>query len=166
MSQLIFATKKLLIVALIVIAGDVTGHAQENLPEETGIRGNGDGGQLALYEQLTLFGDVLERVRAEYVDAPSDEELIEAALTGMLSSLDPHSAYLPPKGFEDMQIQTRGEFGGLGIEVTMDKGLVKVIAPIDDTPAQRAGMLPNDLISHLDDEPVLGLTLAEAVERM
>jgi carboxyl-terminal processing protease len=166
MSQLIFATKKLLIVALIVIAGGVAGHAQENLPEETRPRGNGDSGQLALYEQLTLFGDVLERVRAEYVDAPSDEELIEAALTGMLSSLDPHSAYLPPKGFEDMQIQTRGEFGGLGIEVTMDKGLVKVIAPIDDTPAQRAGMLPNDLISHLDDEPVLGLTLAEAVERM
>ena len=143
----------------------MAGHAQENcLRRRT--PGNGDGGQLALYEQLTLFGDVLERVRAEYVDAPSDEELIEAALTGMLASLDPHSAYLPPKGFEDMQIQTRGEFGGLGIEVTMDKGLVKVIAPIDDTPAQRAGMLPNDLISHLDDEPVLGLTLAEAVERM
>ena len=150
MSQLIFATKKLLIIALIVIAGSVAGHAQENLPEETGAPKKGGGSQLALYEQLTLFGDVLERVRAEYVDTPSDEELIEAALTGMLASLDPHSAYLPPKGFEDMQIQTRGEFGGLGIEVTMDKGLVKVIAPIDDTPAQRAGMLPNDLISHLD----------------
>ena len=155
---MILRQKTLLIVALIVIAGGVSGHAQENLAEETEAGGNGDGGQLALYEQLTLFGDVLERVRAEYVDAPSDEELIEAALTGMLASLDPHSAYLPPKGFEDMQIQTRGEFGGLGIEVTMDKGLVKVIAPIDDTPAQRAGMLPNDLISHLDDEPVLGLT--------
>ena len=166
MSQLILATKRLLAVALILFAGGVSGHAQENLAEETEAGGNGDGGQLALYEQLTLFGDVLERVRAEYVDAPSDEELIEAALTGMLASLDPHSAYLPPKGFEDMQIQTRGEFGGLGIEVTMDKGLVKVIAPIDDTPALRAGMLPNDLISHLDDEPVLGLTLAEAVERM
>ena len=139
MPDMILATKRLLAIALILFAGVVLGHAQENLAEETEAGGNGDGGQVALYEQLTLFGDVLERVRAEYVDAPSDEELIEAALTGMLASLDPHSAYLPPKGFEDMQIQTRGEFGGLGIEVTMDKGLVKVIAPIDDTPAQRAG---------------------------
>ena len=146
--------------------GDFVGYAQTAQAQEVQIQREQADDKLALYEQLTLFGDVLERVRAEYVDAPSDEELIEAALSGMLASLDPHSAYLPPKGFEDMQIQTRGEFGGLGIEVTMDKGLVKVIAPIDDTPAQRAGMRPNDLISHLDDEPVLGLTLSEAVERM
>ena len=146
--------------------GDFVGYAQTAQAQEVQIQSEQADDKLALYEQLTLFGDVLERVRAEYVDAPSDEELIEAALSGMLASLDPHSAYLPPKGFEDMQIQTRGEFGGLGIEVTMDKGLVKVIAPIDDTPAQRAGMRPNDLISHLDDEPVLGLTLSEAVERM
>lgn len=119
-----------------------------------------------LYEQLTLFGDVLEQVRRNYVDAPSDKELIEAALSGMMASLDPHSAYLPPKNFEDMQVETKGEFGGLGIEVTMENGLVKVIAPIDDTPASRAGMLPNDLISELDGQPVLGLTLSEAVERM
>jgi len=128
------------------------GHAQKNNDE--------------LYQQLQLFGDVLEQVRGNYVEAPDDKELIEAALAGMLSSLDPHSAYLPPKGFEDMQVQTRGAFGGLGIEVTMDKGLVKVIAPIDDTPAQRAGMRPNDLISHLDGEPILGLTLSDAVDLM
>ena len=119
-----------------------------------------------LYNQLTLFGDVLEQVRRNYVDAPSDKELIEAALSGMMASLDPHSAYLPPKNFEDMQVETKGEFGGLGIEVTMESGLVKVIAPIDDTPASRAGMRPNDLISELDGKPVLGLTLSEAVDLM
>lgn len=119
-----------------------------------------------IYNQLDLFGDVLDQVRKNYVDTPQDRELIEAALTGMLSSLDPHSAYLPPKSFEDMQVQTRGEFGGLGIEVTMDKGLVKVIAPIDGTPAHRAGILPNDLIAQLDGEPVFGLTLSEAVDLM
>ena len=119
-----------------------------------------------LYNQLNLFGDVLEQVRRNYVDAPSDKELIEAALSGMMASLDPHSAYLPPKNFEDMQVETKGEFGGLGIEVTMENGLVKVIAPIDDTPASRADMRPNDLISELDGKPVLGLTLSEAVELM
>ena len=120
----------------------------------------------ALYEQLTLFGDVLEQVRRNYVDAPSDKELIEAALSGMMSSLDPHSSYMPPKNFEDMQVETKGEFGGLGIEVTMENGLVKVIAPIDDTPASRAGMRPNDLIAELDGKPIMGLTLSEAVELM
>lgn len=119
-----------------------------------------------LYEQLTLFGDVLEQVRRNYVDAPSDKELIEAALSGMMSSLDPHSSYMPPKNFEDMQVETKGEFGGLGIEVTMENGLVKVIAPIDDTPASRAGMRPNDLIAELDGKPIMGLTLSEAVELM
>ena len=113
-----------------------------------------------LYEQLTLFGDVLEQVRRNYVDAPSDKELIEAALSGLMSSLDPHSSYLPPKGFEDMQVETKGEFGGLGIEVTMENGLVKVIAPIDETPASRAGMRPNDLIAELDGKPIMGLTLS------
>ncbi len=119
-----------------------------------------------LYEQLTLFGDVLEQVRRNYVDAPSDKELIEAALSGMMTSLDPHSSYMPPKNFEDMQVETKGEFGGLGIEVTMENGLVKVIAPIDDTPASRAGMRPNDLISELDGKPIMGLTLSDAVELM
>ncbi|MDD9798196.1 MAG: S41 family peptidase [Alphaproteobacteria bacterium] len=120
----------------------------------------------ALYEQLNLFGDVLERVQQEYVEAPENADLIEAALIGMLSSLDPHSAYLPPKNFEDMQVQTKGEFGGLGIEVTMERGFVKVIAPIDGTPAERAGILPNDLITKLDGEDVLGLTLQDAVDIM
>ena len=117
-----------------------------------------------LYEQLKIFGGVLERVQREYVDEPENRELIEAAMIGMLQSLDPHSAYMPPKNFEDMKVQTKGEFGGLGIEVTMERGLVKVVAPIADTPAERAGILTNDLIARLDGEDVLGLTLSEAVD--
>jgi len=118
------------------------------------------------YRLLNLFGDVFERIRADYVDEPTDEELIEAAITGMLSSLDPHSNYLNAKNFKEMQVQTRGSFGGLGIEVTMEGGLVKVVSPIDDTPASRAGIEPGDLVSHLDGTPVLGLTLSQAVEKM
>lgn len=118
------------------------------------------------YRLLNLFGDVFERVRAGYVEKISDEKLIEAAITGMLSSLDPHSSFLNAKNFKDMQVQTRGKFGGLGIEVTMENGLIKVVSPIDDTPAHRAGLEPNDLITHLDGKPVLGLTLSEAVELM
>ncbi len=118
------------------------------------------------YRQVKLFGDVFERVRADFVEEVSDQELIEAAIRGMLTSLDPHSSYLDPKSFQDMRVQTKGEFGGLGIEVTMENGLVKVVSPIDDTPAFRAGVQAGDLISHLDGDPVLGLTLAEAVEKM
>ncbi len=118
------------------------------------------------YKQVKLFGDVFERVRADYVEEVSDQELIEAAIRGMLASLDPHSSYLDPKSFQDMRVQTKGEFGGLVNEVTMENGLVKVVSPIDDTPAFRAGVQAGDLISHLDGEPVLGLTLAEAVEKM
>ena len=118
------------------------------------------------YKQVKLFGDVFERVRADYVEEVSDQELIESAIRGMLASLDPHSSYLDPKSFQDMRVQTKGEFGGLGIEVTMENGLVKVVSPIDDTPAFRAGVQAGDLISHLDGEPVLGLSLAEAVEKM
>tara|TARA_B100001123_G_scaffold229567_1_gene258215 strand:- start:2455 stop:3777 length:1323 start_codon:yes stop_codon:yes gene_type:complete len=118
------------------------------------------------YQQLTLFGDVLERVRAEYVTELTDKELIEAAINGMLTSLDPHSGYLNEANFRDMRVKTRGEFGGLGIEVTMENGFVKVVSPIDDTPAANAGIEPGDFITHLDDEPVLGLTLSEAVEKM
>ena len=118
------------------------------------------------YRQLNLFGDVFERVRAEYVEEVTDEQLITAAVEGMLQALDPHSSYLPPRDFKDMQVQTRGEFGGLGIEVTMENGLVKVVSPIDDTPAYRAGLQSGDLISHIDGEQVFGLTLSEAVERM
>jgi len=119
-----------------------------------------------LYRQLDLFGDVLERVRTDYVEKPDDVQLIESAINGMLSSLDPHSAYLSPKHFRDMQVQTRGEFGGLGIEVTMENGVVKVVSPIDDTPAAKAGLQANDLVTHLDNEQIVGLTLEQAVEKM
>ncbi|MEX2649884.1 MAG: S41 family peptidase [Alphaproteobacteria bacterium] len=118
------------------------------------------------YRQLNLFGDVFERVRADYVEEVTDSQLIEAAINGMLSALDPHSSYLNPENFEEMQVQTKGEFGGLGIEVTMENGVVKVVSPIDDTPAFRAGIQAGDLITSLDGEPVMGLTLSEAVERM
>src|ERR671936_1780206 len=118
------------------------------------------------YRQLNLFGDVFERVRSDYVEKPDDSKLIESAINGMLAGLDPHSSYMEPKSFRDMQIQTRGEFGGLGIEVTMEEGLIKGVAPIDDTPAAKAGILANDIITHLDDEPAQGLTLNQAVEKM
>src|SRR5215216_7623416 len=118
------------------------------------------------YRQLSLLGDVFERVRAAYVEKPDDSKLIESAINGMLAGLDPHSSYMDSKSFRDMQVQTRGEFGGLGIEVTMEEGLIKVVAPIDETPAAKAGILAGDLITHLDDEPVQGLTLNQAVEKM
>ena len=118
------------------------------------------------YKQLNLFGDVFEMVRGDYVDDVTDETLVEGAINGMLTSLDPHSNYLNAKNFNDMKVQTRGEFGGLGIEVSMENGLVKVVSPIDDTPAAHAGLKPGDLITHLDGNPVQGLTLPEAVEKM
>jgi carboxyl-terminal processing protease len=118
------------------------------------------------YRQLSLFGDVFERVRADYVEKPDDSKLIESAINGMLAGLDPHSSYMDAKSFRDMQVQTRGEFGGLGIEVTMEDGLIKVVAPIDETPAAKAGVMANDIITHLDDEPVQGLTLNQAVDKM
>src|ERR1700736_721435 len=118
------------------------------------------------YRQLNLFAEVFERVRSDYVEEVSDESLVETAINGMLSSLDPHSSYLNAKNYKDMQVETRGEFGGLGIEVTMENGLVKVVSPIDDTPAAKAGIKPNDFITNLDGEPVAGLTLPEAVEKM
>jgi carboxyl-terminal processing protease len=118
------------------------------------------------YKQLNLFGDVFELVRNDYADEVKDDQLIEGAINGMLTSLDPHSNYLNSKNFNDMKVQTRGEFGGLGIEVSMENGLVKVVSPIDDTPAAHAGLKPGDLITHLDGSPVQGLTLPEAVEKM
>ncbi len=127
----------------------------------TGLTANSD-----TYRQLDLFGDIFERIHTDYVTEVEDKDLIEAAINGMLASLDPHSSYLSPDHFRDMQEQTRGEFGGLGIEVTMENGLVKVVAPIDDTPAAIAGIKAGDLISHLDDEPIQGLTLDQAVEKM
>lgn len=118
------------------------------------------------YDLLNLFGDVFERVRKDYVEEVADDKLIEAAINGMLTSLDPHSSYLNEKSFQEMQVQTKGEFGGLGIEVTMENGLVKVVSPIDDTPAFRAGVQAGDYISQIDGEPVMGLTLSEAVDKM
>jgi len=118
------------------------------------------------YRQLNLFGDIFERVRSHYVEKPDDSKLVESAINGMLNGLDPHSSYMDPKSFRDMQVQTRGEFGGLGIEVTMEDGLVKVVAPIDDTPAAKAGVRAGDIITHIDDEAVQGLTLNQAVEKM
>jgi carboxyl-terminal processing protease len=119
-----------------------------------------------LYQQLNLFGDVLERIRRDYVEPVDEKSLIENAINGMLASLDPHSSYMNPKNYKDMQVQTRGEFGGLGIEVTMENGIIKVVSPIDDTPASKAGLQSGDLIFALDGQPVQGLTLQEAVEKM
>ena len=140
----------------LVIAVQVSGpiSAQENERLQT------------TYEQLDLFGDIFERIRSTYVEEVDDTALIEAAINGMLTSLDPHSSYLPPKDYDAMQVETRGEFGGLGIEVTQEDGFVKVVSPIDDTPAYRAGVEAGDFITHIDGESVLGLTLDQAVELM
>ncbi len=122
--------------------------------------------QQDVYKQLNLFGEVYERVRSEYVEQIKDKDLIEAAINGMLQSLDPHSSYLNAESFEEMKVQTKGEFGGLGIEVTMENGLVKVVSPIDETPAAKAGILSGDFISHINKEAVMGLSLSEAVDKM
>jgi carboxyl-terminal processing protease len=118
------------------------------------------------YRKLNLFGDIFERIRSDYVEPPNDVKLIESAVNGMLQSLDPHSSYMDKKAFDEMRQQTRGEFGGLGIEVTMEDGVVKVVAPIDDSPAAKAGILAGDLITHIDDDAVQGLSLNQAVEKM
>ncbi|MEL6679372.1 MAG: S41 family peptidase, partial [Pseudomonadota bacterium] len=122
--------------------------------------------QRSTYEYLDLFGNIFERVRAGYVEGVDDRDLIENAINGMLTSLDPHSSYLPPDDFDDMRVSTRGEFGGLGIEVTQEEGFIKVVSPIDDTPASEAGIEAGDYITHVDGESVLGLTLTEAVDLM
>ena len=124
------------------------------------------GDKSELYQQLNLFGDVLERIRRDYVEPVDEKTLMENAIQGMLAALDPHSSEMNPKVYKDMQVQTRGEFGGLGIEVTMENGVIKVVSPIDDTPASKAGIQSGDLIFALDGEPVQGLTLQEAVEKM
>jgi carboxyl-terminal processing protease len=118
------------------------------------------------YSQLNLFGDVFERIRTDYVEKPDDSKLVEGAIDGMISSLDPHSRYMNEKGWSDMQETTHGEFGGLGIEVTMEDGFIKVVAPIDDTPAAKAGIMSGDVITHIDDEAIQGLTIDQAVNKM
>src|SRR6478672_11554445 len=118
------------------------------------------------YSRLNLFGEVFERVKASYVEKPDNSKLIEGAITGMVTSLDPHSRYMNDSAWKDMQETTHGEFGGLGLEVTMEDGLVKVVTPMDDTPAAKAGILSGDLISRIDDDAVQGLTLEQAVNKM
>ena len=120
----------------------------------------------SVYQQLDLFGDIFEKIRQDYVEKVDDKELIEAAINGMLSSLDPHSSYLPPDDYDDMRVQTRGSFGGLGIEVTQEDGFVKVVSPMDDTPAAEAGIQAGDFITAVDGEALMGLTLDQAVDRM
>ena len=152
---------------LALVAGTMLGLAVPQLITVTRAQEEGPASEARLtYEYLDLFGDIFERVRENYVEEVDDKELIEAAINGMLASLDPHSAYLPPKSYEEMREQTKGEFGGLGIEVTMENGFVKVVAPIDDTPAARAGIQAGDFITHINGESVLGLTLSEAVEKL
>jgi carboxyl-terminal processing protease len=153
---------KLIIAAIGGIAGGVLLSTQVAGP----LIAQEDRANTSVYEQLDLFGDIFERIRANYVEEVDEAALIEAAINGMLTSLDPHSSYLPPSDFDDMQVQTRGEFGGLGIEVTQEDGFVRVITPMDDTPAMEAGVEAGDFITHVDGEALLGLTLEEAVDLM
>jgi carboxyl-terminal processing protease len=150
----------------LVAAGAFAGALATGTVAQFGMAGGATAAATETYRQLNLFGDVFERIRSDYVEEPDDAKLIESAINGMLSSLDPHSSYLNAKDYQDMQVQTRGEFFGLGIEVTMENELIKVISPIDDTPAAKAGVLAGDIITHLDGEQVQGLTLREAVEKM
>lgn len=148
----------------ILVLGIVLGAAITSLVKTQGITAEAAG--VDTYRQISIFGSVFERIRAEYVTPPDEKKLIQSAIGGMLSSLDPHSSYLDPEATSDMRTQTRGEFGGLGIEVTMEEELVKVITPIVDTPADRAGVLAGDYIAEIDGEPVRGLSLSEAVDKM
>src|SRR5580698_4587079 len=118
------------------------------------------------YSQLNLLGDVFERIRSDYVEKPEDSKLVEGAINGMITALDPHSRYMNEKAWRDMQETTHGEFGGLGIEVTMENGLVKVVSPMDGTPAQKAGIMSGDFITYIDGDAVQGLTLEQAVNKM
>ncbi|MBF9045710.1 PDZ domain-containing protein [Rhodobacterales bacterium LSUCC0031] len=153
---------KLIIAAICGITGGVLLSTQIAGP----LIAQEDRANASVYEQLDLFGDIFERIRANYVEEVDEAALIEAAINGMLTSLDPHSGYLPPNDFSDMQVQTRGEFGGLGIEVTQEDGFVRVITPMDDTPAMAAGVEAGDFITHVDGEALLGLTLEQAVDMM
>jgi carboxyl-terminal processing protease len=153
----------------LILLGAAAGAALTLMTTQPRIVFNGSSAKAAgaeTYKQLSLFGDVFERVRADYVEKPDDAKLVETAINGMLTGLDPHSSYMDAKSFRDMQVQTRGEFGGLGIEVTMEDGVIKVVAPIDETPAAKAGVMANDYITHIDNEPIQGLTLNQAVDKM
>ncbi len=151
-----------------VAAGPVTGLVGGGFgwPVASARAQDGTNSRAETYRMLTLFGDVVERIRAEYVEPVNDRELIENAINGMLTGLDPHSSYMNAKAYKDMQVQTRGEFGGLGLEVQSENGIIKVVSPIDDTPAAKAGVKSGDLITMLDGQTVQGLTLNEAVDKM
>jgi len=153
-------TLALLVPALLAPAGFAQDEAAADAAE------NVERDPVEIYEDLNLFGEIFDRIRAEYVDAPDEKELIRAAIQGMLTSLDPHSGYLPPAEYDEVREDTSGTFGGLGIEVTMEEGVVKVVAPMDETPAARAGVLANDLIVEIDGQSIQGLSLDEAVEKM
>lgn len=150
--------------ASLVLVGALMGATAMSVIYSAGVPAEAAGS--STYKELSVFGDVFERVRAQYVTPPAEDKLIENAINGMLSSLDPHSSYMNAKDAEDMRTQTKGEFGGLGIEVTMEDELVKVITPIDDTPAAKAGVLAGDYISEIDGQSVRGLKLEDAVEKM
>jgi carboxyl-terminal processing protease len=152
----------------LVVLGAVLGASTVMVGSQTRLfaSGTATAAASATYRNLSLFGDVFEKIRSDYVEKPNEQKLIEAAVSGMLTSLDPHSSYMDAKSFRDMQVQTRGEFGGLGIEVTQEEGLVKVVTPIDETPAARAGVLSGDIISAIDGESVQGMTLNQAVDKM
>lgn len=156
----------LLLTFFILAGGSVYQNIQAQEGRTAGVQPALDENYSETYRQLDLFGDVFERVRAQYVEETLDKELMENAINGMLTSLDPHSSYMNEEKFNEMQVSTRGEFGGLGIEVTMENGLVKVVSPIDDTPAFRAGVQAGDYIVQIDEEPVMGLTLSEAVDKL
>ena len=150
----------------LVLFGAALGAASVTLGAQTHLLTGASAAASDTYRSLNLFGDVFEKIRTDYVEKPDDQKLVEAAINGMLTSLDPHSSYMDAKSFRDMQVQTRGEFGGLGIEVTQDDGILKVVTPIDDTPASKAGILSGDLITAIDGEQVSGLTLNQAVDKM
>ncbi|MDD3181925.1 MAG: S41 family peptidase [Alphaproteobacteria bacterium] len=166
MSRSVCPLFKILFFAVLLAQAPVLCACAKTVNQSTSQAAVSDPSATDTYKQLTLFADVLERTRADYVDEVQDDKLIENAINGMLVALDPHSGFMNKKSFEDMQTQTKGEFGGLGIEVTMENSLIKVISPIDDTPAAKGGLQPNDLITHLDTKPVTELTLNEAVDKM
>src|SRR5438270_1048583 len=152
----------------LVVLGAMAGAATVTVGQQTHLFAGGSA-RAAIsdtYRSLNLFGDVFEKVRSDYVEKPDEQKLIESAINGMLTSLDPHSSYMDSKSFRDMQVQTRGEFGGLGIEVTQEDQLIKVVTPIDDTPASKAGIMSADIITAIDDTSTQGLTLDQAVEKM
>src|SRR5947209_5227860 len=152
----------------LVVLGAMAGAATVTIGQQTHLFAGGSA-RAAIsdtYRSLNLFGDVFEKIRTDYVEKPDEGKLVEAAINGMLSSLDPHSSYMDAKSFRDMQVQTKGEFGGLGIEVTEEDGAIKVVTPIDDTPAAKAGILSGDVITDIDGEAVQGLTLNQAVDKM